>query len=317
MLEREARRRPQSADVLRRELETFLASSQKIVSDHDLGEWMKATFPDRLRERLDMERACVAEMRGEPKDKGSGQVTLASTRVAKRREADGVDAAIGSLVIGDTPSHTATPTMATVLHRKSVTRSTSAQTITRHQGAIVGAVLVLCMLVVGTGFWYLGGERSGRRPLVSAAAAVGPIAQNGMSTWASVALFSKYAAGYLATEDERTDSSVENEDKDPILAASPPMVNPLPVPVADLEVEALPSAAPTRAGATDSGSSEREAIREAYRDRVQRARSPRGARAAVNKTTARSVDTDVAAQKRAARPRRRPKTDNIDPWSRK
>jgi serine/threonine protein kinase len=61
-LQRDPNRRPASADEFRRALE---GAAGKIgsFSGHDLGGWMKSTFADRLAERTQFERQCVAEMR--------------------------------------------------------------------------------------------------------------------------------------------------------------------------------------------------------------------------------------------------------------
>jgi serine/threonine-protein kinase len=61
-LERDPGRRPTSADEFRRALETA-ATGLDAVSSHDLGEWMKSSFEERLAERTHFERQCVAEMR--------------------------------------------------------------------------------------------------------------------------------------------------------------------------------------------------------------------------------------------------------------
>lgn len=61
-LEREPDRRPASADELRRALESSLGDIGQ-VSVHDLGEWMRESYPERLTERTNFERQCVSEMR--------------------------------------------------------------------------------------------------------------------------------------------------------------------------------------------------------------------------------------------------------------
>jgi serine/threonine protein kinase len=62
-LQREPDKRPESADELRKALETA-AGKIGAISGHDLGAWMKTTFTERLAERTHFERQCVAEMRG-------------------------------------------------------------------------------------------------------------------------------------------------------------------------------------------------------------------------------------------------------------
>ena len=86
-LEREPDRRPASADELRRALESA-ANDLGGVSAHDLGEWMRKSFAERLVERTHFERQCVAEMR-EVRTSGVRPVSqLASTTAELAKQDD-------------------------------------------------------------------------------------------------------------------------------------------------------------------------------------------------------------------------------------
>ncbi len=61
-LERDPARRPESAEHFRLALEEALARNG-MVGPHDLAAWMKVTFAERLAQRTQFERRCVAEMR--------------------------------------------------------------------------------------------------------------------------------------------------------------------------------------------------------------------------------------------------------------
>jgi serine/threonine-protein kinase len=63
-LERDPARRPATADELRRALESAAAEVGQL-SAHDLGGWMRTALAERLAERTQFERQCVAEMREE------------------------------------------------------------------------------------------------------------------------------------------------------------------------------------------------------------------------------------------------------------
>jgi len=95
-LQRDVRKRTQSADQLRRELEYALKQLGTTVSDHDVADWMQSTFADRYRERIAMERESVSQMR-------SGVRTPAG----KRQPGRGVVSESGGK----------TPTLATVVAR--------------------------------------------------------------------------------------------------------------------------------------------------------------------------------------------------------
>jgi len=62
-LQRDPDLRPQSADTLRRDLESVLKELGSVVSDHDVAEWMQITFAERRAERAQLERECVTQMR--------------------------------------------------------------------------------------------------------------------------------------------------------------------------------------------------------------------------------------------------------------
>lgn len=55
--------RTRSADVLRQQLEQCMRHLGTQASQRSLGEWMKATFPDRFHERVKVERECVQQVR--------------------------------------------------------------------------------------------------------------------------------------------------------------------------------------------------------------------------------------------------------------
>jgi serine/threonine-protein kinase len=62
-LERDVTSRFQSADELRRALDRAAVDSGFSLTDADVGEWMKESFPERHAERLALERECVAQVR--------------------------------------------------------------------------------------------------------------------------------------------------------------------------------------------------------------------------------------------------------------
>jgi serine/threonine-protein kinase len=62
-LERDVTSRFQSADELRRALDRAALDSGFSLTDADVGEWMKESFPERHAERLALERECVAQVR--------------------------------------------------------------------------------------------------------------------------------------------------------------------------------------------------------------------------------------------------------------
>jgi tRNA A-37 threonylcarbamoyl transferase component Bud32 len=155
-LERDPDRRPQSADLLRRELEGVLKQIGMTVSDHDLGEWMTQAFPERHAERLAMERECAAQMRS---GRQSGDLPLVSSTAMP------VLAPATPFADGE-GSGRRTPTMATSLQRPAGTASTSM--FSPRQGLIVGGVLLAFIAVVSLSAWKLGGDPPGAETAASA-----------------------------------------------------------------------------------------------------------------------------------------------------
>ena len=76
-LERDPARRPATADDFRRALEGA-ANEIGSVSGHDLGVWMKKALAERLTERTQFERQCVAEMREGRSASGEGPAVVAA-----------------------------------------------------------------------------------------------------------------------------------------------------------------------------------------------------------------------------------------------
>jgi eukaryotic-like serine/threonine-protein kinase len=88
-LERDPARRPASADELRRAMESAAAEVGH-MSAHDLGGWMRNALAERLAERTQFERRCVAEMREERS--ASGESPAMNIYESASRSAGGASA---------------------------------------------------------------------------------------------------------------------------------------------------------------------------------------------------------------------------------
>lgn len=140
-LERDPQRRHQSADALRRALEGALVELGSAVSDSDVGEWMRESFPDRYAERLSLERECVSQIR-----EGRSRPGELSTSSKLVMESD--SSSRGA-------QHPKTPAMATVLeHQSQSAYHTGAGT--RRAGLWAAAAITVFIGLVSVVAWQAG-----------------------------------------------------------------------------------------------------------------------------------------------------------------
>ena len=139
-LARDPDKRPQSADILRRQLEGALGEIKRAASEHDLGEWMRQTLPERHTERLTLERECVAQMRTGESSSRSKSASLPPLSGGTGRK---------------------TPTMATVLERKksqNPATGTSTATGLSPRGWAYAGITAVALAAISLGAFHFAGE---------------------------------------------------------------------------------------------------------------------------------------------------------------